>query len=59
MIDGTPRATSKLMETVEEVRGGNPERGEQYHIGKTGIIFFKDYWRRENEKTPSGDHIDL
>jgi hypothetical protein len=29
--------------------------------GKTGIIFFKDYWRRKGEVTGvgSGDHIDL
>ncbi|MAA75468.1 MAG: hypothetical protein CMN28_12275 [Salinisphaeraceae bacterium] len=29
--------------------------------GKTGIIFFKDYWIREGEVTrnASGDHIDL
>ena len=30
--------------------------------GKTGIIFFKDYWQRKNEKGTSrrsGDHIDL
>ena len=27
--------------------------------GKTGIIFFKDYWLRGNEKNPTGDHIDL
>lgn len=28
--------------------------------GKTGIVFFKDYWTRSsNEKIPSGDHIDL
>lgn len=32
--------------------------------GKTGIIFFGNYWRRTNsngveETTPSGDHIDL
>jgi hypothetical protein len=27
--------------------------------GRTGIIFFKDYWKRPGEKTPSGDHIDL
>ena len=24
-----------------------------------GIIFFKDYWLRDGEKTPTGDHIDL
>lgn len=27
--------------------------------GLTGIIAFKDYWLREGEKHPSGDHIDL
>lgn len=29
--------------------------------GKTGVIFFKDYWQRGNETTDnrSGDHIDL
>jgi hypothetical protein len=28
-------------------------------IGKTGVIFFKDYWLRKGEKSPTGDHIDL
>jgi len=37
---------------------------EDFHktiSGKTGIIFFKDYWRRKNEsfRNKSGDHIDL
>ncbi len=28
--------------------------------GRTGIIFFGSYWRRNlKEKTPTGDHIDL
>lgn len=27
--------------------------------GRTGIVYFADYWLREGEKTPSGDHIDL
>jgi hypothetical protein len=27
--------------------------------GKQGIIFFKDYWQRSEEKGRSGDHIDL
>ncbi|RZI78673.1 MAG: hypothetical protein EOP38_27420 [Rubrivivax sp.] len=27
--------------------------------GKKGIIYFANYWRRDGEKTPSGDHIDL
>lgn len=35
---------------------------ESYVSGKTGIIFFQDYWQRTNEKGTerrSGDHIDL
>jgi hypothetical protein len=29
--------------------------------GKTGIIFFKDYWMRDRDRdgVPTGDHIDL
>lgn len=27
--------------------------------GRKGIIYFADYWLRQGEKTPSGDHIDL
>ena len=27
--------------------------------GRTGIVYFADYWTRGNEKVPSGDHIDL
>ncbi len=27
--------------------------------GKTGIIYFANYWRRTGESKPSGDHIDL
>jgi len=27
--------------------------------GKTGIIFFKDYWQRQGENGRTGDHIDL
>lgn len=36
--------------------------GESYEekvSGKTGIIFFQDYWLRDGERTRSGDHIDL
>lgn len=32
---------------------------EEKADGKTGVIFFKDYWLRKGQKTPSGDHIDL
>ncbi len=27
--------------------------------GRTGIVYFADYWIRGNEKVPTGDHIDL
>jgi hypothetical protein len=27
--------------------------------GRKGIIFFKDFWTRQNEATQQGDHIDL
>jgi hypothetical protein len=34
---------------------------ETYVNGKTGIIYFEDYWKRagETDETKSGDHIDL
>ncbi|EEO2384105.1 T6SS effector amidase Tae4 family protein [Salmonella enterica] len=36
--------------------GSNYEETVQ---GKKGIIFFQDYWLRDGEKIPTGDHIDL
>lgn len=27
--------------------------------GRTGIVFFEDYWLRQGERHPTGDHIDL
>lgn len=38
-----------------------PESFQITLSNKTGVIFFKDYWRRENEtfNDRSGDHIDL
>jgi hypothetical protein len=42
----------------------NPEnvKGSDWQTkikGRTGIIFFANYWLRSNEKSPTGDHIDL
>lgn len=39
----------------------NPKTFQKDLKNKTGVIFFKDYWRRGNEsdKSRSGDHIDL
>lgn len=41
---------------VENVTGENYETTIKT---RTGIIFYKDYWTRAGERTPSGDHIDL
>lgn len=30
-----------------------------YVKGKTGIIYFEDYWQRAGEQGRTGDHIDL
>ncbi len=32
---------------------------QQKAKGKTGIVYFADYWLRPGEKSPTGDHIDL
>jgi len=44
-----------------EVEKISPSSFQDDLDGKTGIIFFKDYWQRGNESIPnrSGDHIDL
>jgi hypothetical protein len=35
------------------------ENFESYVKGRTGIIFFQDYWQRNNQIGRTGDHIDL
>lgn len=39
----------------------NPKTFQEDLSGRTGIVFFKDYWTRGNESfaNRSGDHIDL
>ena len=46
---------------LENIQKINPSSFQDDLDGKTGIIFFKDYWQRGNESLPnrSGDHIDL
>lgn len=46
------------LKKVQKFTGKTYEKGVK---GKTGIIFFQDYWQRSNEKgkTRTGDHIDL
>ncbi|NOZ53453.1 MAG: hypothetical protein GXP08_10000 [Gammaproteobacteria bacterium] len=36
-----------------------PKIFKQILSGKKGIVLFKDYWQRQGENNPSGDHIDL
>ena len=38
-----------------------PGKGfQKFLVGRTGIAFFKDYWFRDDDKKyPTGDHIDL
>lgn len=46
-----------LPRSPENITGGN---WEEKIKGRTGIVFFADYWRRSSsEKSPTGDHIDL
>ncbi len=49
----------------QNIRKIHPDLFKKELIGKTGIIFFKDYWQRtsgnskESFRNRSGDHIDL
>ena len=44
-----------------KMRKVTPSKFQDELKGKTGVIFFKDYWQRGNEsfESRSGDHIDL
>lgn len=46
---------------VQKMRKVHPKTFAKTLSGQTGIIFFRDYWRRKREKSRnrSGDHIDL
>jgi hypothetical protein len=50
-IDGVGR--------VEKIAGSEAAQFYQKIIGRTGIIYVQDYWRRHGETTPTGDHIDV
>lgn len=49
------------MSWLGKVEKINPSTFQDDLDGRTGIIFFKDYWTRGNESfsNRSGDHIDL
>lgn len=50
-----PPSIVSLRESID------PKKFQNLLEGRTGIVFFKDYWTRGNERTEnrSGDHIDL
>lgn len=54
-LSTNPPKSFGAMETV------NPGEFQSKLAGRTGVIFFKDYWVRGNEsfENRSGDHIDL
>ncbi len=47
---------SKALAKPEELE---PAAAQKLVSGKKGIVFFKDFWTRDGETTPQGDHIDL
>jgi len=55
----------KYIHGIQEAKILEPKNYKQLISGKTGIIFFKDYWpreingKKESFQNRSGDHIDL
>ncbi len=45
--------------SVERITGTDTAQFYPRLIGRTGIIYIQDYWRRHGETTPTGDHIDV
>ncbi|MGN7876261.1 T6SS effector amidase Tae4 family protein [Roseateles sp. 22389] len=46
----------RIAPSPETITGENWEKRIK---GRTGIVYFADYWTRGNEKVSTGDHIDL
>lgn len=44
---------------VEKITGANAKDFYPKILGRTGIIYVKDYWRRAGEANATGDHIDV
>jgi hypothetical protein len=44
---------------LNQVTDVSPATFDKDLHGKTGITFFKDYWTRQGQNHPTGDHIDL
>lgn len=57
--------SKRMVPGVQPLIKVNPSGFSEAITGKTGIIFFKDYWQRKNNgfketfRNRSGDHIDL
>ncbi len=58
LADGLTKHHPKAFSAVQKIQ---PQSFQEQLKGKTGIIFFKDYWQRGREsfENRSGDHIDL
>jgi hypothetical protein len=48
-----------LQKNLNGVKVLTGENFQDYISGKTGIVFFQDYWQRSGESGITGDHIDL
>jgi hypothetical protein len=46
--------------TVEKITGTETAHYYPKIFGRTGIIYFQDYWKRSSDSgRPTGDHIDV
>lgn len=59
LADALARASLPGVGKVERISGTDVQHFYPKLIGRTGMIYIKDYWRRAGETTPTGDHIDV
>jgi Type VI secretion system (T6SS), amidase effector protein 4 len=59
LADALARMSIPGIGPVERLTGTSAKDFYPKLIGRTGIIYIKDYWRRTGESQPSGDHIDV
>jgi Type VI secretion system (T6SS), amidase effector protein 4 len=46
--------------TVEKITGTEPTHYYPKLFGRTGVVYFQDYWKRTTDSgRPTGDHIDV
>jgi hypothetical protein len=59
LADALTRASIPGVGAVEKLTGTAAKDFYPKLIGRTGIIYIKDYWRRTGEGQATGDHIDV